>query len=324
LWTGYAPTDDLKKHGRAIQKRSAQKIGEGAVPMPSFIRNTLLLLSIVLAACASVGTVQRADQFATAGIEYTNGVPAVIDQSFEIAVTTNSIVLERTRMGLKTMDDRLKSLEEFDEQFKQRLILLRDIKTHTETLRAYFIALRSLAQSDAATGITDATNGLVNKLGELNPKIASAQIGGAPISGLIAPVVNIAVGAYQNAAIKNELDAHGKTIERELALQEAVLTALTNQMIADKDSELQETERNPIIRQFAGDGALPADWSERRISSYRRTIEIDSLKTAQKAATNFHQAWVALSENRLDESSLMLLLQDIGELADLARTFRTN
>jgi hypothetical protein len=95
-------------------------------------------------------------------------------------------------------------------------------------------------------------------------------------------------------------------------------------MIANRKTELEITERNPIVDAFTGMNPLPADWSERRISAYRRTIEIDSLKIAQKAATDLRQAWVALSENRLDENSLLLLVENVGEFADLVRSFRTN
>jgi hypothetical protein len=293
--------------------------------MPKLVRNSLflILIGLPLAACGSAGTIERADIFATAGIAYTDAVPTVINQSFEIAVTANSLQLEMNRESL-SVESRLDELERFDRQFEQRLSILRDLKRHAGILRTYFAALRSLAQSDAATGITDVTTGLVEKLEKLRPEIAGVQIGGFEVSEFIAPAVSFAVGAYKNAAIRRELEAHGEIIERELALQEAALRALTEQMITDKDLEIQITERNPIIEDFAGSGSLPANWTERRIAAYRRTIEIDSLKAAQKAAANLHQAWVALSENRLDEGGILLLLQDVEELVDLARSLKAS
>lgn len=136
------------------------------------------------------------------------------------------------------------------------------------------------------------------------------------------PWVKLGVAAYQNAVLRRELEERGEAVERELELQRAALTAISEQMLADKDLQIQVEDRNPLFADYLGEGTLPSNWSERRITAFRRTAEFESLNAAAKAAGNLHESWIAFVENRLDASSLLLLIRDIEELVQLAEKIR--
>lgn len=288
----------------------------GAV-MGGAFRVACSLLLLALAGCGATATINQAGHFADAGIAYADAVPAFYDESFVYAATANSLILAQTRDDLPAAE-RGETLGTHDAELSERLTILRDLKAHAATLRAYFIALKALAQTDAGGEISDATQGLVDRLGKLSPTISGANIGGTPIADFIQPAVSLAVAAYQSAALRHEVEERGAAIERELALQEAAVAAIGEQMLADWDLQVQIEQRNPLTRAFISDAPLPGNWSDRRIELLRLSANIDSFNAASKAADSLHQSWIAFAEGRLGEDGLLLLLRDVEELVQLA------
>lgn len=275
------------------------------------------LVLLALAGCASGQRVENAGRLADAGVAFADSVPPVIDESFATAVTTNSIVLADIRPDLNE-EERSERLQVYDRQLTERLAALRDMKRHARLLRSYFMALGALAQSDAATGITGATENIAKRLSEVGVDLAKKKIGGVAISDAIQPAVAFGVGAYQNVALRRELERRGRTIERELELQRAALAVIGEQMMADREAQIEHEVRAPLFLEYVTGGSLPGNWNERRIAAFRQTIELQSLAAATNAADNLHQSWIAFAENRLDEASLLRLLRDIEEVVALA------
>jgi len=270
-----------------------------------------------LSACSAVDKVDKADNLASAGIAFADSVPAFIDESFVLTVTANSLVLKQARDDL-TEKVRIGRLQENDQLLIERLRILRDLKRHALLLRSYFVALKAITWTDAASGITDETKNVVARLGELSPAIKGASIDGAPISDFIEPGVKLIVAVYQNAVLRRELDERGEAIERELALQQAALSAIRDQMIADSDVQVEIEIRNPIFEAFVGSGSLPGNWNNQRVAAFKKSIEFESYNIAAKAAGDLRKNWMAFAENRLDETVLLLLVQDVEALVQLA------
>ena len=304
---------------------------------------TIAILSLGLAACASTQTrVNNAGAFATAGITYVDALPALLDESFELAVSANSISLILSREGfdispedfeglsedqrqelvVQRENDLMDQLAKANKRLTERQSILNDFRQHALLLRSYFIALKALSASENATGITEMTNGLVASLGQLHPEIASASIGDANPSDFIGPAVNLVVGAYQNDVIKRELEAHGDAIANELNLQRATVTALVEDMRANAEYEIQVKELNPVFMQFVREGKIPDDWSDRRIAAFRKSVELNNLDAVKTAAANLQANWVALVENRVTDNAMMLLLQDVEQMLALAQKIR--
>lgn len=285
---------------------------------------TPILLVIALGGCASTKAhLDSGGVFASAGIGYVDALPAILDESFDLSVSANSLILTLARDDL-TEQERADRLGKNDELLRERLSLLRNLRRHSLLLRSYFVALKALTVSDSATGITEATNGLVGRMAELRPEIADKAIGGIKPQELIGPVVQLTVGAYQSSVLKRELSAHGEAIERELALQNATVQALVEDMQANADLKIQIEELNPIFTAFVEASKMPSDWSDRRIAAFRRTSQLMSLDDVQKAAANLHETWIALVEKRTTEQSLNLLIEDVERLLALASLFESS
>lgn len=281
-----------------------------------------LILTLFLSACASVQTVEYADKIADAGIAYADTLPQLYDESFVIKVTANTLYLDQQRTDLPT-SSREQFLTASNNKLTARLAILRDFKRHASLLRSYFLGIKSITQSDAATGLLDSTKDVVEKLSELRrTKLGKQSLDGKKIEERMVPIMKLVVAVHKNNVLNKELKARAPAIERELALQKAVLTVLKEQMMADKDLQVEIEERNPLVFQYIANKPLPRNWNDRRIAMFRHTIEIESLGIAEKAADNLHQSWVAFAERRVDESRLSLLTQDIKAFVDLMKDIK--
>ena len=274
------------------------------------------LLLLALSACGSA-RVSQFDGFAAAGIKFTDTLPAVYDQSFETSVRTDSLVLREMRQKLPAGKDRLDEIGRSNKNLADRLAILGDLKAHATGLRAYFVALKALATTDAASGLTQATKDLAAGLGKLDANIAKATVGGLSISSFLSQAVPLAVAQYQSAALNTELKERAAVIERELNLQEAALAALAATMKSDLGVQLAVQERDEIVLPYARDGSLAGDWNEKRLEGFRRRLDLGVVDAAVNAAANLRLSYVALVENRLDEGSMALLIADINKLIAL-------
>jgi hypothetical protein len=271
-----------------------------------------------LASCAGTQTINKADQFASNGVAFADSIAPLIDESFVLAVTADTLVLTQARESISDSEVRGTQLKQCDEHLEARLKILRDLKRHANLLRSYFISMKTITQTDAASGITDTTKGLVEKMSELEPKIAEATFGDIQVSDFIEPSVKLAVAGYQNTVLRRELSVRADIIDREIGLQEAALIALYEQMRADKELQISVEVKNPIFQAYTSTGKLPSNWAKQRVDAFKLIIEIDSYEKAVKAVKALRQSWQAFAEDRLDSATLSDLTKLIQEMVALA------
>ncbi|MEM7082120.1 MAG: hypothetical protein AAF465_05260 [Pseudomonadota bacterium] len=282
----------------------------------------LLTLLALMSACTT--TQQRlgnAEAFATAGIGYTEALPAVLDESFRLSVRQNSLQLLNARADLSE-EQRERRLALFDEVLRERATLLGNLQRHANVLKNYFAALRALASSDNATGITSEANSVIDQLAQLRPRIENASVGGATVGEAIEQTTSIAVGAFQNAALKNEIDARRNVIDTELALQETAIALLVEDMIDNAQQILLMEETNPIVIDFATGNSVNKDWSERRLAQFSRSIELESYADIRTAAGNLRRTWRAFAAQSNADPAIAVLIQDIQNLIALTNRFK--
>lgn len=293
-----------------------------------FINRSLFLVVLgfatVLGACAAgTARINQFEGFAQAGTRFADAVPPVLDEAFRLSVATDSLVLTQARVGLRSSEDRLKAIEQSNRNLAERIAILNDLKRQASLLGAYFVALQALAHADAeSSGMTEVANGIVGALGKLSPGIANAKIGGSPVSDFLAPVVSLTFTAFQSAALNRELKKNGAIIERQLNLQQAALTATADAMRAELEIHAVAADRDSIVLPFVRDGTLPSDWTQRRTDAFQRQTQLRSVDAAAKAAQSLRSSYVALVENRLDETNLAALQQDINGIVTVLEGIR--
>lgn len=293
----------------------------GRGSLPSLI--AIVLLPLFLVACGATETISRAGGFASAGVTYTDAVPAFYDHAFDVSVTAGSIELERARPNLPRAEDRRRVLQEQDDEFRERLAHLTALKQRAQALRAYFLALKGLVDADDATGITDISKSIVDRLAKIEPSIGALKILGTPAKDLMGPAATMIVGAYKASALRRELAERGAVIERELELQRAALDFLRKQVAADTAFQIQADEREPFRQMFENAASLPGNWRAQRIALFRRAAAIATADAAAVAAENMHQSWIAFVRGNLDGLNLATLIKDVENFITLVEKARS-
>lgn len=263
-----------------------------------------------LSACTQGASPDSVNQFAAAGVAFTNTVSDLVDESFRLTVKSDSGILIQGRSAI----DRAaaaKELEGSDTDLRDRLAILRDFRAHSNVLRAYFLELQSLAQSNAPTEASTAAGSLVGKATALGLNLKSATIANKSIEDLIPAAVRIGVSNLQSAALQRELEASAETMERELALTEAFLTALAEAAQADFESIQAAQNRDTIGRPYI-EKDIPADWAERRVAAFRAELKFTALDDAQDASRLLRANFIQLAEGRTNGANLAALIQRVS------------
>ena len=111
-------------------------------------------------------------------------------------------------------------------------------------------------------------------------------------------------------------------IERELTLQAAALSAIAASMKADLGDQFEAQDRDEIVLPYVRNGTLPSDWEAKRLAAFRRRLNLAVIDAAANAARNLRLSYIALAENRLDDSAVALILSDLNKVAALLESVK--
>src|SRR5262245_850071 len=279
----------------------------------------VLMAGLAAGGCASARLTQF-HAFAEAGSAYVKASQVVLDEAGTAAIDADSVIVLKAREALERKE-RGPQIIEHDKQLRIRLLLLKQIGRHGRLLEAYFEALRALADSDAPETAGLAAQGVFDSIAKLSPTIQDASIGSVAIRPLIPPATSFVVRHLKVKALENELKARSEAIERELALQEGVLTAVASTLETDLVAKL-ENEETELVGLYRGDGILSDAWVERRRRVLQARVASQSAGRAAEAAAQLRSSFVALVEHRLTEPSIQQILTSINSVLDLIDQIR--
>ena len=252
----------------------------------------------------------------------TDSTPPLLDAAFAEAVSADSIVLSQARTTLASPEERLDMLETSSTLLRDRLAIYADLTRHSRLLRSYFVTLGLLADTSGDSAIGNGAKGIVDQLSALHPKLENAMVGDFAVAEFVKAAAPVAVGAFRSVALQRELEARADAITKELDLQQAVLTAIAEQMRSDIGLRLQKQNRERIEMPFIETGDLPADWTERRVNSLKTPITLTAVDAAAAASENLRVSFIALSEGGAAGGSLSQLLQDVSTVVSLVETLK--
>lgn len=276
---------------------------------------TLAIVSFIASSCAAM-RMNQFKQFSQAGISYSGAVTDLLAASGAAAIDTDSMVLVKTRQPLSTAE-RSAAIIEHNKTLRERLAILGDLRRHARLLSSYFEVLGTLADSNAPSQVGTAAESVVQALGKLDTSIQNAKVGHTPVADFVGSVTQIAVAHFKAAALENELKKRAQTIERELDLQQAALSAVAQEMRVDLQAQIQQQESNDIVMPFVKDGPLPDAWSKERKEILQSQISLASVDAAADAAKKLKIAFVALAEGRFQLVDVTSVLSQISEVVTL-------
>ncbi|MCY4571618.1 MAG: hypothetical protein OXF01_02350 [Gemmatimonadetes bacterium] len=276
----------------------------------------VFVLGLITAGCAAPTDTARLEAVAEAGVAYAGEVAPLLDQAFELAAAVDSGALAAARAGLSP-EQRRDRLREFDAAMTERLTEYTAAKRHNDLLQSYFLALRILLKPDGPKEIGAAAKRLTAALGKLSPRLKKAHMGDVSVSGLIEPAAHIAVASFRSAALRRELEARGPTIERELAVQEALVSALARQVRADQEVLSARFRDDEVVEPYVSAARLPRTWPARRLRSLRGAGDVEAARAAEQAIRSLRQAYVAALEGRLDSTRAAELATTVEGFVEL-------
>jgi hypothetical protein len=283
------------------------------------LRNRLTPLTLTLLLLASACAPARLSQFRSfsqAGVSYVKASEAFLDEAGAAAIKGDTTLLLRARPDL-TEAERRKQLLANNRLLRERLLLLNQLKTHGNLLREYFEILGLLADSKAPAPLTASAQNVFAGLSKLAPSLRSASLGGVSIESRLPAVLNLAVAPFKSRALENELKERGPAIERELALQEAALSLLSEELRKDLTILANAVETRDLVTPFASAPDVPSNWPARRAEILHSQVTSESATAAALAAAKLRAAFQRLASNQLDPAALSSLTAEISALVNL-------
>ncbi len=275
---------------------------------------TLTIFS--LAGCSTTARVDQFQQFAAAGMRYTDSVGELTEVAGKAAIDADSMVLKKARPAL-TSKERAKEILQQNRLMKERLSLLGDVRQHARLLRGYFSSLASLASSNAPSGIGAAAEGLVDSMGKLSGRIRQAKVGELSVGSFSGKAVEIVVANHKKQKLEKELKARAPVLERELDIQQAALQAIAEQMRTDLRATLSQRESAEVVLPYRANKSLPSSWVKKRHEILTSHLTLASVDAAAEAAKRLKASFEALLEDRFGPAEMQALLKDIEEIITL-------
>jgi hypothetical protein len=278
----------------------------------SLVLHVMLLLGLLFLGGCTAPRLQHFDSFSQAGIAYTEATEQVLNQALDSSMDTDTLLLVEQRSSLP-VSERGQTIIDHNDSFKKRIVIFRDLHLHAKLLRSYFQLLKTLATSDAPSGIGTAAGKVVTTLVGLGDEIQTD----VSLEDIVGTGTELIVAQFQNAALETELEARATTIERELALQEEVMREVGEGLRTDLLVALNRRESNEVVMPYGSENALPADWGETRKAFLQATLDSSTLDAATSAARELRLAFVALVEGRFEVADLAALNQDLARIVTL-------
>lgn len=273
----------------------------------------LLIAAFALSSCAGAQRIDYATQFANQGVKFTHALPAFYDEYFRLAINADSATLITARELSGAKPDRLQErLKNADDDLKRTNAIIRGLKEHAELLHEYFQEIQKLTDENVGSGVGESTATLVNGILMVSGDLATEIPFGVPVDKIARPAGNFIVVSLKNHALKRELEDHGETIDRELAIQEAILNKLGRNMVVDSEEWMNGAFIKPVYEQFRNKSEpLGRRWYWKRARYLTNASVIESTQQAEEAMKEMRKAWRELALGGPDGSTVARLVRHV-------------
>lgn len=208
-----------------------------------------------------------------------------------------------------------------DQLLAAYLINLNRIDAHATALGSYFDAISKLTDKNLGASMATSANRLLDSIAKLNPQIAKVKFAGKSVGDYVNMGAPLVVTAYKVRVLDEHLKKAGPVIDQALALQEAALDCIGDQMKASLGAALQVREQTTVIDPYnSAYGStprktLPPTWNSDRETFLRAKVTIDSLESAKAAIKSLRTAYQQLvtSKTSPDLSSILDQINEMGE-----------
>jgi hypothetical protein len=272
---------------------------------------------LLMPACDS----ERLNQFSTfaaAGSQYVLALHQLIAQagSAMIAADSATLVTARNLAGPGLSENAAgfrKSVAAEDRLLETYLGNLQRIDAHATLLGAYFDAVSKLTNGKEASSMATSTASLLDSVKAFAPTISDAKFAGKPVSDYVQSGASVVVAHFEVKALNDELK-NAPVIDQALALQEAAIECIGEQMRTSLQASLKVRESTDVIDPYIQAGPLPANWNSTREALLRTKVTVESADSAQSAIKKLRAAFRDLAANKATVS-LADLEREVNKMA---------
>jgi hypothetical protein len=280
-----------------------------------FTRNVVAVLAVpfLLTSCDSDRLTQFGS-FASAGTQYVQAFHKVVEEAGSAMIASDSATLLVARKQAGTGDPQ--AVIKDDQLLEEYLANLQKLDHHATLLGSYFEAITTLTNGKAADSTASAATGLLDSINSLNPSIEKLTFAGKSVKGYVNSGTNLVVAHFEVKALNEQLQKSVPVIDQALALQEAAVTALAEQLKASLNATLEVQESAMVINPYVS--GPPSSWNADRESFLRARVTIDDVDHAKSAISQLRTSFKQLVENRSTSIDLTMVLNEINKMSGYA------
>ncbi|MBT2246825.1 hypothetical protein JQK15_25300 [Sphingobium sp. BHU LFT2] len=289
----------------------------------------VIVLTLGLAGCASVVRINQFRQFAEIGRQQQVAVVGVVDQTITTNIDANSREILDTRDALPKAGwgelDPDEILEIQNTAVIETTHQLTAIKRHSALLDRYFQSLAALADYDGSA-IATSTEATVSALTALSPRLEAMKAGDVTVPKAAAGIGQIIVNNVKAGALERELKRNADTINRELELQERLLTFLSQLIARDRDLLAQHQIMVELAEPY-GDLSkpLPGSWiGTRREILIAQASAPESAAKAAELTAKMRMTFVTMCEGKASPEDLASYASDLSKLLTLVEVLESD
>ena len=274
---------------------------------------------LLLAGCDSERLTQFGS-FASAGSQYVQAFHKVIEQAGSAMIASDSATLLVARKQAGTGDKQ--AVIQDDKLLEEYLANLQKLDHHATLLGSYFEAITNLTNGKSADSTASAATGLLDSINSLNPSIEKLTFAGKSVKDFVQSGTKLVVAHFEVKALNDQLQKSAPAIDQALALQEAAISALAEQMKASLNATLEVQESTTVIDPYVS--GPPPSWNSDREAFLRTKVSIDDVDHAKSAVSLLRTSFRQLVENRSTSIDLTTLLNEISKMAGYARAIESS
>ena len=285
-------------------------------------------LAMLLFGCST--PIKQAQDLSSSGIAYSEALGNLADATAMTVVDSSSRDLLRIRKR-EPRDKRGQMLDDSDKVIGEYLKQIMELKSHVVQIRAYFINLQALSQSDAPEKTGAALRDVSDAINQANKTFrdskrpvftdvqleATQKFGTLVAKGILAQQVSQAL--ERDKMIIGEQLLYEQRIMKELA---GTLQRIYRQA---SDAFRRDRVRNPYtaaeLAANEPDPVLGEEWVANRRTALTAQFQNDLLDKAAAASVHMQAIWADVVTGGSDPGSLRVLLTDVETLTAVMSTF---
>jgi len=286
-------------------------------------------LAITLLACLSLpgcdsSRLRQFNTFAAAGSQYVVALHSLTAQagSAMIAVDSATLSTARNMAGASAVSadsaTYTRQLVTGDILLQQYLANLQRIDQHASLLASYFETVTTLTDGKASAASVIPADALLDSINTLNPEVEKLKFQGKSVKDFLNPATSLAVAHFAVKGLDRNLSKAAPIVDTALSLQEAAVTAISDQLKSSLTASLEVRESTDVINPYVANAPLPASWVANREAFLRTSATIVSVDSATGAIIALHKAFRDLVANKQSSVDLRMLMEAINEMGGYA------